>query len=197
MKIIFCLILFFYTTGFAQDAESVLKSLQNKFDSIIDLSADINQKSNGKFNLSGKMYFKKANNLRMEFGNQLIIADGSTTWNYSKNDKKVIISNYDESGSGLLSINYLVYQYPTECDLSLSTDNSKQVLILTPKAKRNNLGIVRLSITEENLIDKVIVSNQATGTMEVFFNNYKLNQNLSDSKFTFTSPEGTTVVDLR
>ena len=198
MKIIISLLVFFYTSiGFAQSAELVLKALQNKFDSITDLSTDVSQKSNGKSSLSGKMYFKKDNNLRIEFGNQTIVADGKTSWNYNKKDKKVIISDYDEAGSGLLSINYLVYQYPSECDLSLSSEGSKQILILKPKSNKNNLGEVKLDITKENLIDKAVISNPASGTMEVSFTNYKLNQNLSDSKFSFTAPEGTTVVDLR
>ena len=70
-------------------------------------------------------------------------------------------------------------------------------MVLKPKSKRNNLGEVKLYINKENLIDKAVVSNQATGAMEVVFSNYKLNQNLSDSKFTFSAPEGTAVVDIR
>ena len=198
MKILLSFLLFIYSTvSFSQSAESVLKSLQNKFDSITDLTTDVAQKSNGKTSLTGKMYFKKENNLRIEFGNQVIVADGQTSWNYNKKDKKVIISDYDEAGSGMLSINYLVYQYPSECELSLSSEGSKQILNLKPKSKKNNLGEVKLYITKENLIDKAVISNQGTGTMEVSFSNYKLNQNLSDSKFSFTAPEGTTVVDLR
>lgn len=198
MKTILSFIILFYSAvGFAQSAESVLKSLQNKFDSISDLSADVNQKANGKSSLSGKLFFKKENKLRMEFGNQTIIADGTTSWNYNKKDKKVVISNYDEAGSGLLSINYLIYQYPSECDLSLSSEGSKTVLILKPKSKKNNLGEVKLFINKDNLIDKAVISNQAAGNMEVNFSNYKLNQKLSDSKFTFTAPEGTSVVDIR
>lgn len=198
MKTILSFIIMFYSAvGFAQSAESVLKSLQNKFDSISDLSADVNQKANGKSSLSGKLFFKKENKLRMEFGNQTIIADGTTSWNYNKKDKKVVISNYDEAGSGLLSINYLIYQYPSECDLSLSSEGSKTVLILKPKSKKNNLGEVKLFINKDNLIDKAVISNQAAGNMEVNFSNYKLNQKLSDSKFTFTAPEGTIVVDIR
>jgi len=198
MKILISLLVFFYSTaGFTQTAESVLKSLQNKFDSIQDLTADVAQKSNGKSSLTGKMYFKKDNNLRLEFGSQTIVADGTTSWNYNKKNKKVVISDYDEAGSGLLSINYLVYQYPSECDLSLSSDGGKQILNLKPKSKKNNLGEVKLYITKENLIDKAVISNPATGTMEVSFANYKLNQSLSDSKFSFIAPEGTTVVDLR
>ena len=198
MKILISLlVLFLSTVGFPQSAESVLKSLQNKFDSITDLTADVAQKNNGQSNLTGKMYFKKENNIRLEFGNQTIVADGKTSWNYNKKNKKVIISDYDEAGSGLLSINYLVYQYPSECDLSLSTEGSSQILNLKPKSKKNNLGEVKLYISKENLIDKAVISNPASGTMEVSFSNYKLNQNLSDSKFSFTAPEGTTVVDLR
>lgn len=198
MKILLSFLLFIYSTvSFSQSAESVLKSLQNKFDSIRDLTTDVAQKSNGKTSLTGKMYFKKGNNLRIEFGNQVIVADGQTSWNYNKKEKKVIISDYDEAGSGMLSINYLVYQYPSECELSLSSEGSKQILHLKPKSKKNNLGEVKLYLTNENLIDKAVISNQGTGTMEVSFSNYKLNQNLSDSKFSFTTPEGTTVVDLR
>jgi outer membrane lipoprotein carrier protein len=198
MKFLISLLVLFYSTvGFTQSAESVLKSLQNKFDSITDLTTDVAQKSNGKSSLSGKMYFKKDNNLRIELGNQTIVADGKTSWNYNKKDKKVIITDYDEAGSGLLSINYLIYQYPSECDLSLSSEGSSQILNLKPKSKKNNPGEVKLYITKENLIDKAVISNVASGTMEVSFSNYKLNQNLPDSKFSFSAPEGTTVVDLR
>ena len=198
MKILISLlVLFLSTVGFTQNAESVLKSLQNKFDSITDLTADVAQKNNGQSNLTGKMYFKKENNIRLELGNQTIVADGKTSWNYNKKNKKVIISDYDKAGSGLLSIKYLVYQYPSECDLSLSTEGTSQILNLKPKSKKNNLGEVQLYISKENLIDKAVISNPASGTMEVSFSNYKLNQNIPDSKFSFTAPEGTTVVDLR
>jgi len=198
MKILISLlVLFLSTVGFTQNAESVLKSLQNKFDSITDLTADVAQKNNGQSNLTGKMYFKKENNIRLELGNQTIVADGKTSWNYNKKNKKVIISDYDEAGSGLVSINYLVYQYPSECDLSLSTEGTSQILNLKPKSKKNNLGEVKLYISKENMIDKALISNPAGGTMEVSFSNYKLNQNLPDAKFSFTEPEGTTVVDLR
>ena len=198
MKLIFSFLLFIFTSvTFSQNAETVLKSLQDKFDSINDLTANVSQNVNGKTNLSGKLFYKKENNLRIEFPNQTIVADGKTTWNYNKKDKKVIISNYDETSSGLLSINYLVNQYPSECELSLSSEGSDRILILKPKSKRNNVGEVKLYITKGNLIDKAVISNQAAGIMEISFSNYNLNQKISDSKFSFTPPEGTTVVDLR
>jgi outer membrane lipoprotein-sorting protein len=198
MKIIISLYLLLYTSfAFSQNANDVLKSLQNKFNSITNLSADISQRVNDKTNLSGKMFFKKENSLRIEFANQTIVTDGKTSWNYDKKTNKVIISNYDETGSGLLSINYIVYQYPSECELSLSSKGSEQILVLNPKSKRNTFGQVMLFITKDNLIAKAVISGHGSGTIEVTFSNYKLNQILADSKFSFTAPEGTTIVDLR
>lgn len=195
--LIFLTSLFLTTLTFSQNAETVLKSLQNKFDSISSLSVNIIQKANEKSTLTGKMFFKKENNIRVEFPNQIIVSDGKTSWNYNKKDKKVIISNYDDTDSGLLSINYLVYQYPSECNLSLNSVGDRQILILTPKSKRNNLGEVKLVIDKDNLIDKILIANQNIGAMEITFSNYSLNQKISDSQFSFTPPEGTSIVDLR
>jgi len=198
MKIIISLLtILFFTTSYSQDAESVLKSLQKKFDSINDLSVEVTQKSNSKSVLTGKMFFKKENNIKIEFPNQTIVTDGKTSWNYNKKTNKVIISNYDDAGSDFLSINYLVYQFPTECNLSLSEENGMQVLILNPKSQQNNFGTIKLFITKDNLISKATIVSQTGGLIEVSFGNYKLNPKLSDSLFSFTPPEGTTVIDLR
>lgn len=198
MKTILSLIILFCSTiSFSQTAESVLKSLQAKINSIADLSANVTQSTNGKSSLSGNLFFKKENNLRLEFGSQTIIADGKTSWNYDQKNKKVIISNYDENGAGLLSIDYLVNEYPKECNLSLSSEGSKTVLVLKPKSKKSSTGEIKLTINKDNLIDKAVIMNQAVGDMEVSFSNYKLNNNLPESLFTFTAPEGTTIVDIR
>lgn len=188
---------FFAVSISAQTGNEVLQSLQNKFNSINDLTADIIQKVNGKVNLSGKLFFKKENNLRFEFKNQTIVSDGRTSWNYNKKDNKVIISNYDDSGSNLLSINYLVYEFPKECNVSLSQEGNLKSLLLQPKTKKNNLGDVILFINKENLIEKAKISDQNTGTIEILFSNYKLNQKTPDSKFSFTPSEGSSVIDLR
>ncbi|HEY6625362.1 MAG TPA: hypothetical protein VIZ21_00255, partial [Ignavibacteriaceae bacterium] len=53
-------ILTFISSGIAQDnADAVLKNIQDKFNSITDLSAQITQTVNGKVNLKGKVFYKK------------------------------------------------------------------------------------------------------------------------------------------
>ena len=193
----FSLLFVFFNLSFAQSAENVLKSLQNKFDSISDLTVNFNQKSAGKSLLSGTMFFKKENKIRLEIDNQLIISDGESIWNYSKKQNKVVISNYEEEGAGLLSINYIVYKYPSECDLELSSEGNNDILILKPKTKKNNMGVVKLYISKDFTINKAELSRNTSGMSEIVFSNYKLNQKLSESKFLFKEPEGTSVVDLR
>ena len=86
-KIFFTIYFFniFFTTSFAQeDAQVVLKNIQNKFESITDLSAQLTQSVNGNVNLKGKVYYKKENQVRFEFKNILIVSDGETSWNYNQ-----------------------------------------------------------------------------------------------------------------
>ena len=82
-----------------ENANEVLKNIQDKYDSINDLSAQLTQSVNQKVNLKGKVFYKKENNLRFEFDNMLIISDGETSWNYNKKQDKVIITNYENEGN--------------------------------------------------------------------------------------------------
>src|SRR5512139_3625561 len=94
---------FTISTSIAQsEAQELLKKIQDKFDSITDLSAKITQLVNGKTNLKGKAFYKKANNLRFEFENMVIVSDGETSWNFNKKQNKVIITNYDTEGNKIL-----------------------------------------------------------------------------------------------
>jgi chaperone LolA len=194
--LMFFLVMMITTISYSQTADEVLKSIQNKFDTVNDLTADLIQKANGKKVFSGKIYFKKENKLRFEFGNQTIITDGKTTWNYYPKEKKLVISNFEDKGMGLLSINYLIYQYSKECNLSLEENGANKILVLKPKQSKKISEEIKLFVTKDNLIEKILIS-ETSSNYEFNLSNYKLNQNILDSKFIFTTPEGSTVVDLR
>ena len=51
--------LYFFSSFAQDDAETVLKNIQNKFNTIDDLSAELSQLVNGEVNLKGKVYYKK------------------------------------------------------------------------------------------------------------------------------------------
>ncbi len=191
-------ILTFITSGFAQEnANAVLKNIQNKFGSINDLSAQITQSVNDKVNLKGKVFYKKENHLRFEFDNMLIVSDGETSWNYNKKQDKVIISDYDTEGNKILSIRQIIFEYPEDCELNTFESEGNKGLELIPKDDTFSFNSVKLFIDSEYLITKVLVDDPATGTIQVDLSNYQLNKNLPDSYFSFTPPEGSQVLDLR
>jgi chaperone LolA len=178
------------------DSSRLLKSLQDKFETITDLSADIIQASMGQ-TLAGNLKFKKENNFKLELKNNIIVSNGSHIWNFNKKDKKVIISDYDESDPAGISIKKIVNDYPAKSTVSSGSDEAGDYLILTPKPNSDlNFNSVKIWINRDNLISKLVLES-GSGTTEVRFANYKINQNLKDSEFTFIPPEGSTVIDLR
>ena len=191
-------ILTFISSGISQgNANAVLKNIQDKFNSITDLSAQIVQSVNETVNLKGKVFYKKENHLRFEFDNMIIVSDGETSWNYNKKQDKVIITDYDTEGNKILSIRQIIFEYPEDCELTTFESEGKKVLELIPKDATISFSSVKLFINSENLIMKVLVDDPATGIIQIDLSNYQLNKNLPDSYFSFTAPEGSQVLDLR
>jgi len=195
---IFLLAAMFIGTSLSQtDGDKLLKELQTKFDSIEDASADFVQSHNSKKILSGVLHYKYENKLRIDTKKLLIISDGSTSWNFNKRENKVIISNYEENSSGLLSINELVYVFPEGCDISSTVEDNQRILILIPNSYSASFDRIDIWMNDDDLISKVRVNNASMGTTEVIFSNYRLNQDMAHSEFTFTPPEGSKIIDLR
>ncbi len=180
------------------EAEKLLKSLQKKFDSITDLSAEFKQSSSGRTNLAGKFFFKKENMLRLELKNIIIATDGETSWNYNKSQNRLIVSEYNDSDPNIISFKRLIYDYPSQCLVSKADENDTRILLLKPKEKSGlNFSSIKLWINADNLVSKAVMNDPGTGIIEIEFSNYKINQKLSDLIFSITPPEGSTVIDLR
>ena len=196
MKKSFLIFLFVFTTIIAQEPDEKLKSLQNKFETINDLTVDVIQKSGGAEVLSGKLSYKKNNKINLDLKNNLIVSDGVSIWNFNKKEKKVIINNVDESDPSFFSFNTFVYEYPSKCNIT--SEQNGEVLVLTPKANSDlNFVKAQLWINQDNLVSKVTLEGTGAGSTEVIFLNYKLNQDITDSQFKFIPPEGSSIIDLR
>ncbi len=179
------------------DPNQLLQAVQEKFNTLSDLSANLTQSVNGSANLTGKVYYKKEDKIRFELTNILIVSDGETNWNYNEKENKVIISSYDKEDAGLLSIERIIFDYPEECELRTYMIDDQAVLKLVPQTSTFNFNSVKLWITDDNLISSVLIDDPAAGLVQIDLANYSIDQNLPDSKFTFTPPEGSKVIDLR
>jgi len=197
--IIECIALVFcFSSSFAQDdAQEVLTYIQNKFNTINDLTAELSQSVNGSVNLKGIIYYKKENHLRFEFKNVLIVSDGETSWSYNKKDNKVFITDYESDGSKILSINQIIFEYPKDCDMSTFESDGRKVLQLIPKDDTFSFNSIQLFVDPDYLITKALVDDPASGEIQIDLSDYQLNTNLPDSFFQFSPPEGSKVIDLR
>ncbi|MGA2667926.1 MAG: outer membrane lipoprotein chaperone LolA [Ignavibacteria bacterium] len=185
-------------------AQEIIQNVQNVYSGITDAKASFTQTikySSAKAqSTSGTLYIKKENKYRIETGSQTIVTDGTTSWSYSPNKKQVVIDNYKETGN-TFSPNKYLFQYPENFYSDLEGTeklggNDVYVLKLKPR-ESGNVKSAQLWVDKDDwLIKKItIVGDESTTTFNV--KNIHLDIGISDSKFTFTPPEGVEVIDMR
>lgn len=198
LKLSVFLFLLTITLSAQNSAQDVLESLQNKYKSLNDFSVDFKQSVDNKVNIAGRLIYAKENKLRVELNKSTIISDGKSIWNYNKSKNQVVINNTDAATSSYFTIDKFLYDYPSKSSIYIQQDNGKNVLVLTPK---QNSGVdfktAKIWINSDNLVSKVSIENLSGKETEIDLRNYSVNKNISDSKFSFSPPEGTKIIDLR
>ncbi len=183
----------------AQDnSKGLLSIVQRKYNSLNNFTADFKQFLNEKSNVAGKIQYSKGNKLRLELRNSTIISDGITLWNYNKSQKKVVITRVSSDDPSYFSLDKFIFDYPSKSVVSIENEDGQVLLVLVPR-KESNLDFkkARIWLNPDNRIARIIVENLSGANMDFQLSNYKLNQSLPDSKFTFSPPEGTNIIDLR
>jgi outer membrane lipoprotein carrier protein len=194
--------------GFAQDdnitAQDIIQNVQNVYKDITDAKASFTQSvkyGKGKSQTSsGTLYIKKEKKYRIETGSQTIVTDGSTSWSYNSGKKQVVIDYYKESGNSFSPNKYL-FQYPENFYSDLSGTEKlagADVYVLTLKPRESGyVKSAKLWVGKDDWIIKKIYINTDESTATYTVKNVQLNIGLSNSKFSFSPPEGTEVIDMR
>ena len=200
-KLINVLILLLILTASAcgqNSGKDLLSVVQNKYKSLKDLTADFKQSLNEKSNLLGKIQYAKGNKLRVELKNSTIISDGTTLWNYNKSQKKVVISRVSPDDPSFFSPDKFLFGYPSKSVVSMEKEEGQEILVLIPMTESNlDFKKAKIWVNHDNLMTRILVENLSGAFMDFHLSDYKLNQSLPDSKFTFSPPEGTNIIDLR
>jgi len=192
---------------FAQDditAQEVIQNVQSAYKDITDAKASFSQTI--KFNKSkaqsssGTLYIKKESKYRIETGSQTIVTDGSTSWSYTPSKKQVVIDYYKETGN-TFSPNKYLFQYPENFYSDLTGTeklNGKDVYVLSLKPRESGyVKSAKLWVGKDDWIIKkiYIVTDESSSTYSI--KNIQTNIGVANSKFTFSPPEGTEVIDMR
>jgi outer membrane lipoprotein carrier protein len=197
-RLIFMILVLAFSVLAQDKGKDLLDAVQKKYKSINDLNADFKQSTNGKTTVNGKIFISKGNKIRLELKNSTIISDGTVLWNYNKGQKKVVINNASVSDPSSFSIDKFLYDYPSKSVVTLEKEDDHDVLVLIPQKDSNmNFNKTKIRVNRDYLIIEVSIENLPGTMTNLQFSNYKLNQNLPESRFIFSPPEGTNVIDLR
>lgn len=196
------LMILFATTLNAQTADEVIQKIQTKFSTVEDIKANFTQKiisslDETPITLTGKFYFKKENNLRIEVKNSIIVSNGNTVWNNNKTMNKVIISNYEGDYTSF-SLPEIINSYPRLCKKEIVSNLSGVTVIkLTPNDNQLSFKTALISVNKNDIIEKIQITD--FNNMEFIFglDSIKLNTKLSGQLFNFEPTEGVEVIDLR
>ena len=213
IKIIFAvtLVLFFVVEAIAQEKELTVKEvteqLSHRYEMIDDAVVQFEQHvkfgfSNIEQSFNGTLKMKKPKHYRIESENQTIVTDGKTVWAYSKANNQVIVDNYKENSNSIspeeFMLNLPANYYASLLGYEKQSTGNLILLKLIPKDDRSFVKSVKMSIEEDGWMVRNIVIldvNESETTYKV--KDIKLNTNIKDKIFTFETPEGAEVVDLR
>ena len=205
MRLLYFIAVYFFALNFyAQDAQTVIKKLQEKFNTIQDFNSSFKQTSDGNiadknFVLAGKFNYKKKNKFNVELKDINLISNGHTIWNYDKKLNRVVINTVAENQS-FLNLDDIIIEYPEQCGLQLVKDSENEnflVVKLVPNNNKLEFASAKIWIDKSYILNKIEIQDFSNSTYKVELTNIKINQNLHDNKFNFIVPEGCKVIDFR
>jgi len=188
LKIFLLTFLFFQLFIGVGSAQSLLKKVQNKFNSIKDISADFVQQTNGRESLKGKIKFR----------NIIIVSDGKTNRSYNKKRNKIIISSVDKENPSVFSLRKFIEEYPQLSNVSEKKEKNTFILKIVPKKDSGlNFNYTELYFNTAYQIKEIFIKGAEYGSIMIMFINYKENNGFKDSIFKITPSKGTETIDLR
>jgi len=185
----------------------VTDQLQHRYEMIDDATVQFEQHvkfgfSNIQQDFSGILKMKKPKHYRIDSEHQTIVTDGKTVWAYSKANNQVLIDNYKEN-SNSISLEQFMINLPANYYASLlgyekHSSGNVFLLKLVPKDDRSFVKSVKISVEENKWMLRTIVILDINETETTYaVRDIKLNTNIKEKTFTFDTPEGAEVVDLR
>jgi outer membrane lipoprotein carrier protein len=184
-------------------AQDVATSLQRKYDSIRDFSADfIHQYEGGvlrrKREERGTLLVKKPGKMRWEYKGaeeKLFVSNGVKMYQYLPEDKRVIVSEAPEDDQA--AVLFLAGRGNLSRDFNVSFGQSPAgawTLRLEPKKPQSAYDWLEITATRDTYQLRSFTVGEKQGNRSTFtFTNFKENPGLADKSFEFSIPRGVEV----
>jgi chaperone LolA len=193
----------------AQDVRQLAHAVDDHYNHLRSLQADFTEiyRGEGPERVeAGTLWLKKPRKMRWEYRSpkeKLFVSDGQAVWFYLPGEKQVrktTLKKLDDIHSPLA---FLLGKTKLESELSglsKAVDQSPletgdTVLRGVPRGFGGQLSEVQVEIAPSNQIVRLVLVEQDGASTEFRFINWKENQRLSESLFTFRPPPGVELVE--
>jgi chaperone LolA len=193
---------------FAGDtAQDILKKVRDKYDSVADAEIKFQQRVRmpvGKLEqtTAGTLLTKKGNKYRVELEQQTIVTDGVTVWSYSAAQQQVLVDRFEQDERSLSPDRILSGEAADLAPALIGREKLGKtetvVLKLTPRDETALLKWLKLWVSESDWLVRKAELVDLNGKETVYqVLDIKVNAGIPDAQFTFVTPAGVEVVDLR
>ncbi|GJQ63909.1 MAG: hypothetical protein SCALA702_29620 [Melioribacteraceae bacterium] len=184
----------------AQDANSYLRNIITKFESISNFKADFSQVASSgigeNFSVSGEITYATKNKFVVSFSGQEIYCNGETVWNYNEKQKRVVINTFEEQFS-TFTIDRFLYDLPKDSKLKfVENEDGLSGISLVPQNDSQFREIV-IRTDAAFVIKKITLVDQGGATYNITLENITYNLPLSEDYFNYSPIEGIKVIDFR
>ena len=192
-------------------ASDLAQSLQRKYDTVRDFSADfVHTYQGGVLHKTtterGHVLVKKPGKMRWEYTSpekKLYVSDGVKVYSYVPEDKQVIVSSVprdDESGAAIMFLagkGNLIRDFTSSlADPPKGSPAGSDALKLVPKAAQADYEWLLLVVDRQSLgLRSLVTMDEQGGQSSISFVNLKENVNPADKDFAFTIPRGVDVIN--
>ena len=195
----------------AAGATDLAQSLQRKYDTVRDFSADfVHTYQGGVLHKTtterGHVLVKKPGRMRWDYTSpekKLYISDGVRVYAYTPEDKQVIVSPFpkdNEAGASILFLagkgNLIRDFTPSLVDPPKGSPANAEALKVVPKVAQTDYEWLVLVVDKQSLALRTLVTvDEQGGQSSISFENLKENINPADKEFAFNIPRGVDVIN--
>jgi chaperone LolA len=206
--IILCIIMVYAIVHAESNVEKIIIQVQKKYRDIKVVYVDFKQVNRFKLTgiqneVFGTLWIAQDNKFRFETEDQVMVSDGDKFWRYNKLENQVIIDYAKKSQNDVFLNNFLFNisdHYFSQIVSEEKVDKQKIYEIrLTPKnPDESYFKYIKVWLVDKSWdLKKVVYVDFNDNEVEYDIEEMKFNPEISPETFTFNTPEGADVVDLR
>ncbi len=191
-----------YSHSFALDKDEVIAYFQNSLKGLSSISLNFSDESHK--GIAGSLNAIKGNKYRIITEERSIYCDGNRIWNFTPNDNKVIVSEFDPNRANLsiegiffglidkMQIEKFTKEHSTKKSIGLYKVSFKPN---QEYSKRYKVNKVNIWINEDKEI-KYISTEYNSALQKWKISNLKINPKIKVDMFKFSAPKDCKIIEL-